>query len=80
MNLGAARQRPAPRKRCFHRPSAPGGIARAVPGVPGLVATFGGRWEGVPVRDLLGKSDGFPDGDPATFADYLVILGFSRRF
>jgi hypothetical protein len=36
-----------------------GGIARAVPGVPGLVVTFGGRMEGVPVRDLLGESNGF---------------------
>jgi len=36
-----------------------GGIARAVPKVTGLVVTFGGRWEGVPVRDLLGKSNGF---------------------
>ena len=36
-----------------------GGIARAVPGIPGLVVTFGGRFEGVPVRDLLGKSNGF---------------------
>jgi hypothetical protein len=36
-----------------------GGIARAVPKVPGLVVTFGGRFEGVPVRDLLGKSNGF---------------------
>jgi hypothetical protein len=36
-----------------------GGIARSVPKVPGLVVTFGGRMEGVPVRDLLGKSNGF---------------------
>lgn len=101
-----------------------GGIARAVPKLPGMAITFGGRWEGVPVRDLLGKSDGFRrpgyaisaepgflysrwgyvfscnvpiaiernlrrsvpeiengfrDGS-AAFADYIVILGFSRRF
>jgi hypothetical protein len=30
-----------------------------VPKVPGLVVTFGGRFEGVPVRDLLGASNGF---------------------
>ncbi|HBY62191.1 MAG TPA: hypothetical protein DEH78_20415 [Solibacterales bacterium] len=36
-----------------------GGLARAVPGVRGLVVTFGGRIEGVPVRDLLGRSNGF---------------------
>jgi hypothetical protein len=36
-----------------------GGVARAVPKVPGLVVTFGGRWEGVPVRDLIGNSNGF---------------------
>jgi phenylpropionate dioxygenase-like ring-hydroxylating dioxygenase large terminal subunit len=34
-------------------------IARAVPKINGLVVTFGGRWEGVPVRDLLGRSNGF---------------------
>lgn len=101
-----------------------GGISHAVPRVPGLVVTFGGRWEGVPVRDLIGKSNGFrrpgyaisadpgflygrwgyvfscnvpwavernrrrsvPDiangvhtGD-AAFADYILVLGFSKRF
>lgn len=35
------------------------GVSRAVPKVQGLVVTFGGRIEGVPVRDLIGKSDGF---------------------
>jgi hypothetical protein len=101
-----------------------GGISHAVPRVPGLVVTFGGRWEGVPVRDLLGGSNGFRrpgyaiSADPgflytrwgyvlscnvpwaternlkrsvpeiengfrdgaAAFADYMLILGFSRRF
>jgi len=102
-----------------------GGIARAVPRIPGLVVTFGGRIEGVPVRDLLGESNGFRrpgyqisgdpgflyarwgyvfscsvpwaiernlrrsvpeiangfrDGDSATFPDYILILGISRRF
>jgi hypothetical protein len=36
-----------------------GGVARAVPHVRGLTVTFGGRIEGVPVRDALGKSNGF---------------------
>jgi hypothetical protein len=36
-----------------------GGISHAVPKIPGLIVTFGGRWEGVPVRDLLGSSNGF---------------------
>lgn len=36
-----------------------GGVSRRVPGARNLVATFGGRIEGVPVRDALGKSDGF---------------------
>ena len=102
-----------------------GGLARAVPKIPGLVVTFGGRWEGVPVRDLLGESNGFRrpgyqisadpgflyarwgyvfscnvpwaiernlrrsvpeiengfrDGDAATFPDYMLIFGISRRF
>jgi hypothetical protein len=36
-----------------------GGISRGFPGVRGLTVTFGGRIEGVPVRDAIGKSDGF---------------------
>lgn len=36
-----------------------GGISRAVPKIRGLVASFGGRIEGVPVRDAFGGSDGF---------------------
>ena len=46
-----------------------GGIARAVPKVPGLVVTFGGRMEGVPVRDLLGDSNGFRRPGYAISAD-----------
>jgi hypothetical protein len=46
-----------------------GGIAHAVPGVRGLAVTFGGRWEGVPVRDVLGKSDGFRRPGYAISAD-----------
>lgn len=100
-----------------------GGVSRAMPGVRGLFISFGGRMEGVPVRDAFGRSEGFrrpgysisadpgflytrwgsvwsvsvpvaiernrkrsvPDyqngihGD-AAFADYAVIVGFSRRF
>lgn len=36
-----------------------GGLARHVPNVRGLAASFGGRMEGIPVRDAFGKSDGF---------------------
>jgi len=36
-----------------------GGLGYAVPKLRGLAFTFGGRMEGVPARDLLGKSDGF---------------------
>jgi hypothetical protein len=100
-----------------------GGISRAVPGVRNLFVTFGGRMEGVPVRDAFGKSNGFRrpgyaiSGDPgflyafrdnvfscnvawaiernrrasvpditrgahgdAAFADYVLSIGFSRRF
>lgn len=35
------------------------GFAHAVPKIRGLVATIGGRIEGVPVHDAFGKSDGF---------------------
>jgi hypothetical protein len=100
-----------------------GGISRAVPRVPGLYVSFGGRMEGVPVHDLLGRDDGFRrpgyaiSADPgfmysrwgyifscnipwaiernrkrsvtdyangvhgdAAFADYTIIVGFSKRF
>ena len=36
-----------------------GGVSRSIPKVPGLVVSFGGRMEGVPVRDLIGDSNGF---------------------
>ena len=36
-----------------------GGVSHSVPGLRGLTATFGGRIEGVPVRDAFGKSNGF---------------------
>lgn len=36
-----------------------GGIGRPVPKVRGLAVSFGGRIEGVPVRDAFGKSNGF---------------------
>jgi hypothetical protein len=35
------------------------GVIFPVPKVRGWTASFGGRIEGVPVRDLIGKSDGF---------------------
>lgn len=100
-----------------------GGVSHAMPKVRGMTVTFGGRIEGVPVRDLIGKSNGFRrpgyaiSADPglmyasgsyvfscnvpwaiernrrrsvsdiqnhthgdAAFADYALVLGFSRRF
>jgi hypothetical protein len=36
-----------------------GGVSRNIPKVRGLGLSFGGRMEGVPVRDAFGKSDGF---------------------
>lgn len=36
-----------------------GGVSRHVPYLRGLAASFGGRMEGIPVRDAFGKSDGF---------------------
>jgi len=50
-----------------------GGVSHAVPRAPGLVVTFGGRWEGVAVRDLLGSSNGFRRPGYA-------ISGDSRRY
>ncbi len=36
-----------------------GGFSRNIPKLRGLGLSFGGRMEGVPVRDAFGKSDGF---------------------
>jgi hypothetical protein len=36
-----------------------GGLSHHVPHLRGLAASFGGRMEGIPVRDAFGKSDGF---------------------
>ncbi|HEX3570524.1 MAG TPA: hypothetical protein VHU44_06855 [Acidobacteriaceae bacterium] len=36
-----------------------GGLTRHVPHLRGLSASFGGRMEGIPVRDAFGRSDGF---------------------
>jgi len=36
-----------------------GGLSHGVPKVRGLALSFGGRMEGVPVRDAFGKSNGF---------------------
>jgi hypothetical protein len=100
------------------------GVVFAVPKARGWTASFGGRIEGVPVRDILGKSEGFRrpgyaisvepgvnwmrnaketwsvtvpvavernrrrsvtditddrHGD-AAFADYVITVGYSRRF
>lgn len=99
------------------------GVVVPVPKVRGLTASFGGRLEGVPVRDAFGKSGGFRrpgyafsvepgvnymrgkdiwsvtvpiavernrrqnvtdifdnrHGD-AAFADYIITVGWSRRF
>ena len=100
-----------------------GGISVAVPKITNLSFSAGVRWEGVPVRDLIGPSEGFrrpgyaigvepsltyvhgksaitlgvpfavyrnrlvsvadeangSHGD-AAFADYLILVGVSRRF
>jgi hypothetical protein len=51
-----------------------GGISRAVPKIQGLVVTFGGRMEGVPVRDLIGRSNGFRRPGYAISADPGFLL------
>jgi hypothetical protein len=100
-----------------------GGVSRPVPKIRGLIGSFGGRIEGVPVRDAFGPSDGFrrpgygisidpglmymrgrnvfsinspwavernrrrstsdirngTHGD-AAFADYALLLSYTRRF
>ncbi|MCA1849877.1 MAG: hypothetical protein LC672_02190, partial [Acidobacteria bacterium] len=99
------------------------GIVLPIPKVRGVTASFGGRIEGVPVRDIIGKSEGFRrpgyaisvepgvnfvrgketwtlsvpipvernrrrsvtdimDGrhGDAAFADYVILVGYSRRF
>lgn len=45
------------------------GLSHAMPKVRNMTVTFGGRIEGVPVRDLLGKSNGFRRPGYAISAD-----------
>ncbi|GAB4370835.1 MAG: hypothetical protein OHK0021_13560 [Bryobacter sp.] len=40
---------------CLYR----GGFTRSIPGIRGLAASFGGRMEGISVRDAIGASNGF---------------------
>jgi hypothetical protein len=55
-----------------------GGISHAVAKVRGLAVSFGGRMEGVPVRDAFGKSDGFRRPGYAISLDPGVLYGRGR--
>jgi len=53
-----------------------GGVTKAVPGVRGLALSFGGRMEGVPVRDAFGRSEGFRRPGYAISADPGMLYGY----
>lgn len=55
-----------------------GGVTRGVPWVRGLAASFGGRIEGVPVRDAFGGSAGFRRPGYAISLDPGLIYGKGR--
>lgn len=55
-----------------------GGVSKAVPQVRGLAVSFGGRIEGVPVRDAFGKSDGFRRPGYSISLDPGMIYGRGR--
>lgn len=52
-----------------------GGITRVIPKIRGFAWSFGGRMEGVPVRDLLGRSDGFRRPGYAISVDPGLLYG-----
>lgn len=51
------------------------GFTRMIPKLRGWAASFGGRMEGVPVRDVFGKSDGFRRPGYAISADPGLMYG-----
>lgn len=55
-----------------------GGVGRSLPKIRGLAASFGGRIEGVPVRDAFGGSNGFRRPGYAISVDPGLL--FSRGF
>jgi hypothetical protein len=56
-----------------------GGISRPIPKIRGLVGSFGGRIEGVPVRDAFGPSDGFRRPGYAISLDPGVMYQLGRN-
>lgn len=57
-----------------------GGITRTVPGLKSFALSFGGRIEGVPVRDAFGRSDGFRRPGYAISADPGFLWGLRRGY
>jgi hypothetical protein len=58
-----------------------GGVSQGIPGIPkvhGLALSLGIRGEGVPVRDLLGSSDGFRRPGKILSIDPGLILNYKR--
>ena len=55
-----------------------GGLSQAVPKVRGFVVSFGLRGEGVPVRDLIGSSDGFRRPGKIVSVDPGIMFNFKR--
>jgi len=54
------------------------GISQGVPKIRGFAASFGVRGEGVPVRDLLGNSDGFRRPGTIISIDPGIMYNFHR--
>ncbi|GAC1628558.1 MAG: hypothetical protein NVS9B13_26290 [Candidatus Acidiferrum sp.] len=55
-----------------------GGVSRRVPKIRHLSASFGGRMEGIPVRDAFGSSDGFRRPGYIISVDPGLMYGFRR--
>ena len=55
-----------------------GGLSHAIPGVRHLSASFGGRMEGIPVRDAFGASNGFRRPGYIISIDPGIMYSFRR--
>ncbi len=56
-----------------------GGVTRLIPWQRRVAFSFGGRWEGVPVRDLLGRSEGFRRPGYAIAVEPGLMAGFGKH-
>jgi hypothetical protein len=55
-----------------------GGVTRQIPGLRHVAFSIGGRWEGAPVRDVFGRSEGFRRPGYAISVEPGLMAGFGK--